>query len=179
MSHSSWNYLDQESWSHLPNSQSNGVIQSPINIITKDAEESCEVSPIIFRGYEEKLKGTWTRTSHSLRFDPSKSGPSPSIVTPGGVYVLKQFHFHWADQPGFGSEHQVDGSPFDAELHFVHEKEGGPTADLPNAPDQLTVLGVLWKRSKEKGGELWEALKNVPQVEEKIEIEVGKNVLHF
>ena len=179
MSHSSWNYLDQESWCHLPNSQSSGLNQSPINIPTKDTKESSEVSPIILRDYEQKLKGTWTRTSHSLRFDPLESGPAPSIVTYAGSYVLRQFHFHWGDKPGCGSEHLVNGSSFDAELHFVHEKEV-PTSDLPNAPDQFAVLGVFLKRSKgQEGGEVWEALKNVPQVDKKVEIEVGKNVLQF
>ncbi|XP_003383417.1 PREDICTED: carbonic anhydrase 1 [Amphimedon queenslandica] len=175
MSCSSWNYVDQESWCHLPNSQSNGLNQSPIDIPTKDTKESPEISPLILKGYEQKLKGTWTRTSHSLRFDPS--GPAPSIVTYGGAYILRQFHFHWGDQPGCGSEHLVDGSSYDAELHFVHEKES-PTSNVPNAPDQFAVLGVLLKRSKgQGGGEVWEALKNVPQVDKKIEIEVTPSQL--
>lgn len=167
---SSWNYEDQEGWSRLPQSQSNGQNQSPINIITKNSQEGSQVSPIVFKGYNEALRGTWTRNSHSLRFDPLSSAGAPSITTHNGDYVLRQFHFHWSNQPGCGSEHQVDGSSFDAELHLVHEKDG---SNAVNAHDHLTVLGVLLKCGGGAGGEgIWGLLKNVPQLDKKIEIEV-------
>ena len=37
-------------------------------------------------------------------------------------------HAHWGDKEGVGSEHTVDGAPYDAELHIVHfnTKYGSP-----------------------------------------------------
>lgn len=51
------------------------------------------------------------------------------------TYVLSQFHFHWGNQSGCGSEHAIDGKFYDMELHLVHL----------NSNQEIAVLGVLLK----------------------------------
>ena len=59
-------------------------------------------------------------------------------------------HAHWGDKKGVGSEHTVDGAPYDAELHIVHfnTKYGSP-GDAFDKEDGLAVLGIFINVGKE------------------------------
>ena len=61
-----------------------------------------------------------------------------------GTYILQQFHLHWGRGPGEGSEHVIDNKRFDAEIHFVHVKEGADIKHLQ--PDSFAVLGVVCEK---------------------------------
>ena len=59
-------------------------------------------------------------------------------------------HAHWGDIEGVGSEHTLNGAPFDAELHIVHynTKYGSP-GEAFDKEDGLAVLGIFLKVGKE------------------------------
>ena len=59
-------------------------------------------------------------------------------------------HAHWGDREGVGSEHTVDGTPCDAELHIVHfNTKYGTPADAFDKEDGLAVLGIFINVGKE------------------------------
>ena len=61
-----------------------------------------------------------------------------------GTYELWQFHAHWGNEDGHGSEHTVDGKNYAAELHLVHwNKKYGTPDTAVDKPDGLAVLGLL------------------------------------
>ena len=69
-----------------------------------------------------------------------------------GKFRAEQFHMHWGEDDSCGSEHQVDGKPFSAEIHFVHwnsekYKSFGESAKT-SCHDGLLVLGVFVKVRK-------------------------------
>ena len=55
-------------------------------------------------------------------------------------YVFKECHFHWGRNMKPGSEHLVDGSRTEAELHLVHQRknESSPL----ECSNGLSVLGI-------------------------------------
>jgi len=69
--------------------------------------------------------------------------------------MVQQFHFHWGEA-GEGSEHRIDGSQFDAEIHIVTLKQGADPSDTAgdtfsviavfgNQDDNLPISGILSK----------------------------------
>ena len=59
-------------------------------------------------------------------------------------------HAHWGEREGVGSEHTVDGAPYDAELHIVHfNTKYGTAADAFDKEDGLAVLGIFINVGKE------------------------------
>ena len=59
-------------------------------------------------------------------------------------------HAHWGDKSGVGSEHTVDGTPYDAELHIVHFNTKYPSpAEAFDQEDGLAVLGIFINIGKE------------------------------
>lgn len=114
-----WGDLD-EKWSEC----STGNQQSPINIVSDQAEDKELPNVSTFYGVQER----WVieLSHHTVR-----------VTIDNGAYamlndekwLLKQFHFH---SP---SEHARDGFHEAMELHMVHEAE--------NDPNRLMVLGIL------------------------------------
>ena len=89
-------------------------------------------------------------------------------------------HAHWGNSEGIGSEHTMNGIPYDAELHIVHynTKYGSP-GEAFDKDDGLAVLGIFIKMGKEHQ-ELQKILGKLPEldqvydvahIEESIEIE--------
>lgn len=156
-----WNYDSQESWADIPNCHAGGRRQSPINIVTKEAVNLS--TSLTFEGNYKSHSGIWTNTGNSLQFTPDFEADIPSIKWKEGQYFLKQFHFHWAINPGEGSEHLVNGQAQDSELHFVHKKHDG---------DQIAVLGIMLQSSKDDSqcSDVWKQLQAVPQYGESIQL---------
>ena len=73
-------------------------------------------------------------------------------------------HAHWGDVEGAGSEHTLDGTPFDAELHIVHynTKYDSP-GEAFDKDDGLAVLGVFLKIGKENP-EFQKSLEDYPSL---------------
>ena len=136
-----YNYDDQAAWRNLPNSVC-GVCnrQSPVNIEPSAAQPSSILQNLIFTNWDGRVDGTFNNTGHNVQFNPS-GVKSTSTVNQKGTYVLQQLHFHWGQGQRDGSEHRMQGSQYDAEIHFVHLKQG--TASNSTDVDTLTVLAVF------------------------------------
>jgi carbonic anhydrase len=105
-----------------------GMAQTPVNIVT--ANSVLAILPGIDFRYE------------STPFEVENTGHVVEVVYEEGssiklgrsitdIYNLIQFHFHAP------SEHTVDGTQYDAELHLVHQ----------NILGQLVVVGVFLNKS--------------------------------
>ena len=100
-----------------------GKNQSPIDIISENLIESA-LPPISldYQGSTESI----INNGHTLQVNVTGEN---TLVTHGGSFQLKQFHFH---SP---SEHRIDGESFPLEAHFVHENDKG----------ELAVVGLLFR----------------------------------
>ena len=151
-----WTYSDQKAWVHVTGCQCNGKRQSPIAIYDAQAVKSNALVPLTFEHWGTFASGQAKNIVPSVIYSPTNH--DAKFINHNGTYVLQQFHMHWGRQPGEGSEHTLNGKQYDAEIHFVHFKEG---AD-PKAPkgDSYAVLGVLCQEDDAEpisGG--WERLE--------------------
>lgn len=125
----------------------NGTRQSPINIpiakkqykyylrrSLKFSRYTCNVCTGIF---------DMENTGKTLKVDVSDS--HAKVILRGiGVFELEELHFHWGNNLEQGSEHQINGTGFAAELHFVHcNTKYRSLRRAMKKPNGLVVLGVL------------------------------------
>ncbi|MDQ0243353.1 carbonic anhydrase [Bacillus fengqiuensis] len=156
-----WSYEGEtgpEHWGELDPSYSaciNGNEQSPINI---------EFSQVKTNERLENIQIQYKPTPFSLvnnghTVQANASTPTNSIVVEGNEYKLAQFHFHTP------SEHQLNGQPYDMELHLVHQDANG----------KLAVLGVMIQEGteSEKLASIWDAL---PKEETEKDVTVEEEV---
>lgn len=136
---SGWSYDYQTQW---PGLCRGGQLQSPINIMTRDAifdkHEAHIRGPLVMRGYGD-VKVTAINNGHTLRWKvkPDTEAPVLSGGPLRGNYTFLQFHLHWL------SEHAIDGMKYPMEIHMVHVKTGVPVDEALKRPDGLAVIGVM------------------------------------
>ena len=135
----SWSYADQEAWESVNSWACDGSRQSPINIVTANLGRSFNLVDLNLTYFDMNYDGNWTNTGHSVQFIPDTGYNVPAVSNHLGTYELIQFHFHWGGSSTVGSEHQVDGSTYGGELHFVMRKTTGSATD----GDAYAVVGVL------------------------------------
>ena len=153
----SWSYADQEAWESVSSWECDGSRQSPINVVTSNLRRSSTLVDLNLTYFDEGYDGNWTNTGHSVQFIPDTSDDAPTVVNHLGTYELSQFHFHWGGSSALGSEHQVDGSPYSGELHFVTRKTTGSATDS----DAYAVIGVLLESDSSVSlSGIWEDLAN-------------------
>jgi len=148
-----WNYTVQDTWGGQCGT---GKKQSPIDIITKDAEETSH--PALTWKNNATAFGTVTLKNSGHGFSVSGASMSKLILSGGGLpgeYELAQFHYHWSsDATGFeGAEHLVDGHRFASELHLVHFKTEHANLNAAvgsGKQDALAVVGILLDKSDRK-----------------------------
>eukprot|EP00510_Aplanochytrium_minuta_P003641 CAMPEP_0184028172 /NCGR_PEP_ID=MMETSP0954-20121128/14655_1 /TAXON_ID=627963 /ORGANISM="Aplanochytrium sp, Strain PBS07" /LENGTH=217 /DNA_ID=CAMNT_0026312911 /DNA_START=459 /DNA_END=1109 /DNA_ORIENTATION=+ len=135
-----------------------GLEQSPINI------QTCEVVTDELKNGGLEVLGVAScdscdlmHVTHTVRGDWKND--APHIKLDGKLYKLDQFHFHTP------SEHAVDGSHFDMEMHLVHR-------NTENA-DELVVMGIFFKVGDQESDFLSQFLEDVPEEEGSCD---GKNV---
>lgn len=112
-----------ENWGSLDPSYaacSNGKRQSPIDL--KDGVPASE--PTLEISYEPAQDPEVENNGHSVEVTYPEGS---SITLDGTEYALAQFHFHAP------SEHEIDGTSYPLELHFVNA----------DAEENLAVLGVM------------------------------------
>jgi carbonic anhydrase len=108
-----------------------GTSQSPIDIITSDAEIDSKLPGLRF-DYKGKVTLNVVNNGHTVQSNvPAGSG---TLNLGGVVYDLQQFHFHTP------SEHRVNGTHAPIEMHLVHKTPDG---------SQTAVVGVLIQPGKE------------------------------
>ena len=105
--------------------ESNGVRQSPINIVTGEAAPGQHALALHYQRSREHV----TNTGHTVKVNYD---PGSSLELDGKTYDLQQFHFHTP------SEHQLDGTTYPLELHLVHALRG--------EEGKYAVVGVLFKQ---------------------------------
>ncbi|MCF6171307.1 MAG: carbonic anhydrase family protein [Bacteroidales bacterium] len=126
---SHWSYEGEtspEHWAEIEkNSDCGGKYQSPINIVdVKACFTTADSTRLKVDYFPETQIFDVHNNGHSIQFDFEQKD---SIFYKGGVYHLKQVHFH---EP---SEHTINGMRFPIEIHLVHT----------NAKNQYTVIGIL------------------------------------
>lgn len=105
----------------------NGKQQSPVNIDTKHVEYNANLGSLELTGYDQVIPNLhffMENHGHSVVVKPSlknSTNPVPILVMfKGAVYRFAQLHFHWGLHNDRGSEHQINGKPYPAELHIIH-----------------------------------------------------------
>ncbi|XP_042295467.1 carbonic anhydrase 14 isoform X2 [Sceloporus undulatus] len=123
--------------------------QSPINIQTDSVQYDPNLLPIDPEGY--RAPGnlfTILNNGHTVQISLPET---MSIHGLPHVYSSVQMHLHWGSKGQVGgSEHQVDGHAFAAELHVVHyNSEKYPNVSVAiHQPDGLAVLGIFLETGK-------------------------------
>ncbi|XP_022098095.1 carbonic anhydrase 1-like isoform X2 [Acanthaster planci] len=118
-----WGYIGEKGPAHWCDDfpDANGNRQSPIDIVTKDAKVDSSLGPLNIN--YSSARSTCTEVinnGHTFQVNAQSSDTNLSGGPLSHNYRLAQFHCHWGSNDGQGSEHTVDGRPYDAELHLVH-----------------------------------------------------------
>ncbi|XP_043699233.1 alpha carbonic anhydrase 1, chloroplastic-like [Telopea speciosissima] len=104
---------------------SNGKLQSPVDIVTKDVVSNPKLQPL----NREYGTSNSTLINHrytiGLHYESDKVG---RLIQDGKNYTLKQIHWH---SP---SEHTINGVRYPLELHLVHISGDG----------SISVVGILY-----------------------------------
>ncbi|KAG9281717.1 carbonic anhydrase 4-like [Astyanax mexicanus] len=149
---------------HEVNEECSKSRQSPINIVTKKTKLNHLLTPLKFTGYQEAFRSTLKNNGHSVTI----TVPHVATVSEGNLlntYRAVQFHFHWGEDGGPGSEHTVDGEQYPMEMHIVHMRQDFKNLDAAlGDPTGVAVLGFFYEESassNRKYDGFIEALKNV------------------
>uniref|UniRef100_A0A8C0HC81 Carbonic anhydrase n=1 Tax=Chelonoidis abingdonii TaxID=106734 RepID=A0A8C0HC81_CHEAB len=129
-----------------------GDNQSPINIDRRKVQRDRNLGDVLFEGYDQAPPGKWRlmNNGHTVMMRLEGVSASEHINITIGVLLEKyralQFHFHWGNLEGNGSEHTIDGHQFPMELHLVHMNTKYKTVnEAKGHPNGLAVLGFLYK----------------------------------
>ncbi|XP_066516147.1 carbonic anhydrase 4a [Hoplias malabaricus] len=126
-----------------------GNKQSPINIVTKKTRADPRLTPLKFSNYQLAVSATMKNNGHSVKISLPHT---PTLTISGGnlkkAYKAVQFHFHWGDNGGPGSEHTIDGEQYPMEMHIVHMREDFNSLDEAlKERDGVAVLGFFYEES--------------------------------
>uniref|UniRef100_A0A673MIS9 Carbonic anhydrase n=1 Tax=Sinocyclocheilus rhinocerous TaxID=307959 RepID=A0A673MIS9_9TELE len=122
-----------------------GQRQSPINIITRKVKHDPKLASFIFDGHEKVFNMSVENHGHSANVFFQKSVRLRGGGLPA-TYKAVQFHLHWGENGGQGSEHSVDGERYPMELHIVHIKEKyGSLGDALNDSTGVAALAFFFE----------------------------------
>ncbi|KAG1940379.1 carbonic anhydrase [Pimephales promelas] len=134
--------------------QCGGPNQSPINIITRKVKHDPKLTGFTFDGHEDIFNMSVENHGHSAHF----TLPQSVRLRGGGLsdtYKAVQFHLHWGEDGGQGSEHSVDGERYPMELHIIHIKEKYNNLSMAlNDSTGVAALGFFFEMSSEKNQKL-------------------------
>ncbi|XP_070571840.1 carbonic anhydrase 14-like [Ptychodera flava] len=134
-----------------------GESQSPINIVRKNAEKRTW-GPFVWIG----MRGKLLDESRPSSLDIINNGHTVQVNLKGDYYVsggglpsaykAVQFHYHWGNDSTRGSEHQLNGKRYAAEMHlvtydFIRFKSFAEAVDKPRG---LAVFGTFIAVEKDK-----------------------------
>jgi len=119
--------------------------QNPINIPFDGSDMTVDpaIQSTLDCDFPKELTGIPVFTGETVRFDVE----TVSRCTFGEAsYALDQFHFHWGEHDGEGSEHSLDGEFYPLEMHMVHVNEAyADASEALQFDDGFLVLSVLFK----------------------------------
>lgn len=110
-----------------------GLCQSPVNILTRQAEGGRHEIALNFHHAEPNYL---QNKGHTIELDFPEGS---SIRFDGNDYQLEQLHFHTP------SEHQIDGVVYPMEMHVVNIAEPENPDDLP----RYLVVSFLYRMGEE------------------------------
>ncbi|XP_044305165.1 carbonic anhydrase 14 isoform X1 [Varanus komodoensis] len=144
---SHWTYEGPHGQEHWPDSYPDcgRQAQSPIDIQTGSVQYDPSLLPVEPEGYRDPSGSTFTLTNngHTVQLSLPQSLRLHGLPS---KYSAVQLHLHWGGKGHpKGSEHQVDGRAFPAELHVVHfnSDKYANVSEAKDKPDGLAVLGVF------------------------------------
>jgi carbonic anhydrase len=109
-----------------------GLVQSPINILSKETESGRHDISLNFSGKIKMVENL----GHTIQLDFE---PGNTVTVDGEIYEAVQVHFHTP------SEHLIDGMTFPMEMHVVNIQQGHKKGDTPS----YLVIGYLFKMGDE------------------------------
>ncbi|XP_060768264.1 carbonic anhydrase 4-like [Neoarius graeffei] len=122
--------------------------QSPINIVTRKTVVDDSLTPLKFTGYQEAFNGILVNNGHTVTMSVTHLA-SVSGGNLGATYKALQFHFHWGEDGGPGSEHTIDGEQYPMEMHIVHIRNDFKSLEEAlKDPKGVAVLGFFYEKSK-------------------------------
>lgn len=141
--HGSGNWDYDKKGPHTWGGDCKGSSQSPINIVTCEAEKSSFFNRIISHNYWKAATGTYRlhNNGHCLQIDLPKETPY-QLKKGQKTYIPLQIHIHFNAETGKGSEHTLNSKQYFAEVHIVHRNALYPT-DFMGKKDGLLVIGVF------------------------------------
>ena len=160
-----FDYNNQTAWPSLPGSVCGHNRQSPIDIISGDASTTgANLINLQLEGWNMPVNGTLQNTGRTLKFTPPAGSVGRTEMTNHiGDYTLAQFHLHWGNRTGEGSEHLLNGRRYEAEIHFVHARTRPPSNGSEG--DAFSVVGVFLHAAQiPVANTIWEKFLNVPAV---------------
>ncbi|XP_060614009.2 carbonic anhydrase 14 isoform X1 [Anolis sagrei] len=174
---SHWTYEGPHGQEHWPETYPDCGFQSqsPIDIQTGYVQYDPNLPPIETEGYRDpEGEFTMINNGHTVQLSLPQTLRLHGLPS---IYSGVQMHLHWGSKgrPG-GSEHQVDGQSFPAELHVVHfnsEKYPNVSAAL-RQPDGLAVLGVFLQVGGEENpayDHILQHLEDIKYKEQEIQID--------
>nr|XP_005293727.2 LOW QUALITY PROTEIN: carbonic anhydrase 14 [Chrysemys picta bellii] len=174
---SHWTYKGPHGQAHWSDDYPDcgGQAQSPIDIQTKSVQHDPALPPIEPQGYGALGNGAFTLLNNGHTVEMSLP---PSMFLRGlpQTYAAVQLHFHWGSrgQAG-GSEHQVNGEAFPAELHIVHynSESYANISEAKQRADSLAVLGILIEVGDVANpayDNIFDRLKNIQYAGQKVSI---------
>ncbi len=111
-----WSYEDVDAWGETC---ATGAEQSPIDLAAATDEDLVDLELAYHSSPAEVIDN-----GHTIQVNLADGG---TMTRDGETYTLLQFHFHAP------SEHLLDGVPYAAEVHLVHQAED----------ESLAVLGIM------------------------------------
>ncbi|XP_072230519.1 carbonic anhydrase 4-like [Leuresthes tenuis] len=135
-----------EKWKFV-NQDCGGKYQSPINIVTRKTIKNECLTPLQFNNYQHTFIRPIKNNGHSVQVEV------PNLSTISGAdlpatYKAVQFHLHWGNKGGPGSEHTIDGEQYPMELHIVHMKTQYTSLTTALSDKEgVAVLAFFFERS--------------------------------
>ncbi|KAK9955618.1 hypothetical protein ABG768_015482 [Culter alburnus] len=144
-----------------------GERQSPINIVTSKVKHDSKLTSFIFEGHENIFNMSVENHGQSAHF----TLPQSVRLRGGGlsgIYKAIQFHLHWGEDDGQGSEHSVDGERYPMELHIVHIKEKYDNLkEALNDSTGVAALAFFFEVSSEQNKKLDRVIEALGKVRHK------------
>ena len=167
-----FSYSNQSAWPSLPGSHCGLSRQSPIDIVVRDTTTRADLTKLQLGGWDQSVSGMMENTGATLKFTPATTTTlRTTTVNHRGTYRLAQFHLHWGNMAGMGSEHLLNGDSYDAELHYVHSRTQPPSNGTEG--DAFAVVGVFLRSDSAPlvTGSPWERLFNmIPDASQSVDI---------
>lgn len=81
---------------------------------------------IDFLGYNQLIQSfDVSNTGHAIQFsyvgEPSEAPQITGTALDGEVLTLSQLHFHWGQVDKAGSEHRINGKPYELEVTYKNK----------------------------------------------------------